>query len=148
MACNYEWKGNIAFNVKSWKNFVKNSCNASSADVVDYNFRIYDPISDTERVVPAPSELTGYNVARVKHGRFCDITPSKLDQSDNSRFITHYCCYASINGTTGRVVGRALNNAHANGGLAYTSTGYASSNSFTFNGARLAFRGDIVEVDE
>lgn len=148
VACNYEWKGNIAFNVKSWKSFVKNSCNASSADVIDYKFRIYDPISDTERVVPAPSALTGYNVARVKHGRFCDITPSKLDPSDNSRFITHYCCYASINGSTGRVVGRAHYDAYAYGGLAFSHTYYASSGSNTYGGARLAFRGDIVEVDE
>lgn len=148
VACNYEWKGNIAFNVKSWKNFVKNSCNASSADVVDYNFRIYDPISDTERVVPEPSALTGYNVARVKHGRFCDTTPSKLDPSDNSRFITHYCCYASINGSTGRVVGRADNNAYAYGGLACSHSNYASSLSNSSHGARLAFRGDIVDVAE
>ena len=148
VACNYEWKGNIAFNVKSWKNFKKNSCNAASGDAVDYKFHIYNALTDTERVVQCPSQGSGCNVARVKHGRFCDITPSKMDTSDSSRFITYYCCYASINGTTGRVVGRACSNASANGGLAFTYTSYASSGSYTYSGARLAFRGDIVEVDE
>ena len=148
VACNYEWKGNIAFNVKSWKNFKKNSCNAASGDAVDYKFHIYNALTDTERVVQCPSQGSGCNVARVKHGRFCDITPSKMDTSDSSRFITHYCCYASINGTTGRVVGRANFSAGASGGLAYTGTNNASSYSNTVNGARLAFRGDIVEVDE
>ena len=148
VACNYEWKGNIAFNVKSWKNFKKNSCNAASGDAVDYKFHIYNALTDTERVVQCPSQGSGCNVARVKHGRFCDITPSKMDTSDSSRFITHYCCYASINGTTGRVVGRASSNASANGGLACTYSHHASSVSNTVYGARLAFRGDIVEVDE
>ena len=148
VACNYEWKGNIAFNVKSWKNFKKNSCNAASGDAVDYKFHIYNALTDTERVVQCPSQGSGCNVARVKHGRFCDITPSKMDTSDSSRFITHYCCYASINGTTGRVVGRASNGASAGGGLACAGTLLASSNSYTNDGARLAFRGDIVEVDE
>ena len=148
VACNYEWKGNIAFNVKSWKNFKKNSCNAASGDAVDYKFHVYNALTDTERVVQCPSQGSGCNVARVKHGRFCDITPSKMDTSDSSRFITYYCCYASINGTTGRVVGRANYNANASGGLVYTSTNNASSYSSTSSGARLAFRGDIVEVDE
>ena len=148
VACNYEWKGNIAFNVKSWKNFKKNSCNAASGDAVDYKFHIYNALTDTERVVQCPSQGSGCNVARVKHGRFCDITPSKMDTSDSSRFITYYCCYASINGTTGRVVGRAYYNANAGGGLAYTSANSASSNSNANVGARLTFRGDIVEVDE
>ena len=148
VACNYEWKGNIAFNVKSWKNFKKNSCNAASGDAVDYKFHVYNALTDTERVVQCPSQGSGCNVARVKHGRFCDITPSKMDTSDSSRFITYYCCYASINGTTGRVVGRANVNAYAYGGLAYAGTSYASSYSSTHYGARLAFRGDIVEVDE
>ena len=148
IACNYEWTDNIAFNVKSWANFKKYGCVSTPDDRVDYKFHIYDPITGTERVVQAPSELTGYNVARVKHGRFCDITPSKLDPSDNSRFITYYCCYAYLAGSLGRVVGRASSNAYASGGLAYTSTYYASSYSNTYCGSRLAFRGDIVEVDE
>ncbi|MBQ7156899.1 MAG: hypothetical protein IJR86_03760, partial [Bacteroidaceae bacterium] len=148
IACNYEWTDNIAFNVKDWKTFKKNACVANGQDPVDYKFHIYDPISDTERVVSALSNATAYNVARVKHGRFCDITPSKLDTTDSSRYITYYCCYATLNSSSGRVVSRANNNAYANGGLACAHTHNASSYSSTNSGARLAFRGDIVEVAE
>ena len=148
IACNYEWVDNIAFNVKSWKDFKKAGCNPTSADRSDYKFHIYDPIEDTERVVAAPSDSSGYNVARVKHGRFCDITPSKFDTTDSSRYVTYYCCYATLNGSTGRVVSRAGNNAGAVGGLGCSFTGYASSNSYTHCGSRLAFRGVIVDVAE
>jgi hypothetical protein len=115
---------------------------------VNYKFHIYDPISGTERVVPAPSAGSTCNVARVKHGRFCDTVVSKFDQSDSSRFVTYYCCYASTNGSTGRVVGRADHSASAGGGLASASTAVASSYSHSYYGSRLAFRGEIVEVDE
>lgn len=148
IACNYEWTDNIAFNVKSWANFKKYGCVSTSDDRADYKFHIYDPITGTERVVQAPSDLSTYNVARVKHGRYCDITPSKLDPSDNSMYITYYCCYATLSGSIGRVVGRASYNASAYGGLACAYTSNASSGSNTHSGARLAFRGEIVEVDE
>lgn len=39
-----------------------------------------------------------------------------------------------------RVVGRSSNNANAYGGVVYASAVYASSNSYTFNGSRLAFK--------
>ena len=148
IACNYEWMDNVAFNVKTWADFKKAACVATGQDSVNYKFHIYDPISGTERVVSAPSAGSGCNVARVKHGRFCDTIVSKFDQSDSSRFVTYYCCYASTNGSTGRVVGRAGSVAYANGGLAYAYTSYASSSSYSNFGSRLAFRGEIVEVDE
>lgn len=148
IACNYEWMDNVAFNVKTWADFKKAACVATNQDSVNYKFHIYDPISGTERVVPAPSAGSGCNVARMKHGRFCDTVVSKFDQSDSSRFVTYYCCYASTNGSSGRVVGRAGDNAGAGGGLACAGTGVASSVSYAFYGSRLAFRGEIVEVDE
>lgn len=148
IACNYEWMDNIAFNVQSWLSFKKSACNPVSGDKVDYKFHIYDPISKTDREVSAPSQGSGYNVARVKNGRFCDTTVSKFDMSDNSKFITYYACYATTVGSTGRVVGRANNYASAYGGLAYAFTNYASSYSSASVGSRLAFRGEIVEVAE
>ena len=138
IACNFEWMTNVALNVRSWKNFVKNACVATSDDATDYTLHIYDPISDTERTVKTPNgTYSGYNVARVKNGRFCDTIVSKFDTNDNSRFITYYCCYATINSSTGRVVGRASYNANVSGGLAYANTNNASSNSNTNNGSRL-----------
>ena len=146
IACNYEWMDNIAFNVQSWRNFKKAGCLAASGDSVDYKFRIYDPVNNEERAVQSVSGT--YNVARVKHGRMCDTLPSKLDSSDNSRFVTYYCAQATLTGSTGRVVCRAYNNAIANGGLACTSAIFVSSFSSASYGSRLAFRGDIVEVAE
>lgn len=46
-----------------------------------------------------------------------------------------YLCIAEE--SYGRVVGRASNNANANGGLGYSNTNNASSNSNTNNGSRL-----------
>ena len=40
----------------------------------------------------------------------------------------------------GRVLGRSNNNANASAGVAYSNTNYASSNSYTNNGARLCFK--------
>jgi len=148
IACWYEWEDNVALNISSWEYFKKNACVAASADRVDYKFRIYDPISGSERVVKAANVNSGYNVARIKLGRFCDTVVSKFDPSDNSRFVTYFCCYAAVVGSTGRVVGRASYSANVYGGLACASTGSASSYSSTYSGSRLAFRGEIVEVDE
>ena len=50
-----------------------------------------------------------------------------------------------------RCVGRANNNANANGGLVYANANNAASNSNTNNGARLAFSGALTndaEIDK
>lgn len=148
IACWYEWEDNIALNVSSWEYFKKNACVAASADRVDYKFRIYDPISGSERVVKAANVNSGYNVARIKLGRFCDTVVSKFDPSDSSLFVTYFCCYATVVGSTGRVVGRAYDYASVYGGLACANSSSVSSHSSTSYGSRLAFRGDIVEVAE
>lgn len=43
---------------------------------------------------------------------------------------------------TCRVVGRANNNANANGGLVYANAFNASSNSYAYSGSRLAFKNE------
>lgn len=146
IACWSEWMDNIAFNVDSWAGFKKAKCLGTSQDKVNYHFTVYDPVTDTERKIRSVSG--NYNIARLKHGRRCDTTPIKLDTSDNSKFITYYCASANLVGSTGRVVLRASFSAYVNGGLACTYTHHASSGSYTGVGSRLAFRGDIVEVDE
>ena len=146
IAHNWEWMDNIAWNAKSWKSFYKAKCVATNEDTADMKFRIYDPLSDTERAVQSVGGT--YNVARVRHGRLCDLVPSKLDSSDNTRFVTHYCAQATLTTGTGRVVGRASSNANVSGGLAFTYANNVSSFSNTSYGSRLAFRGEIVEVAE
>ncbi|MBO4549170.1 MAG: hypothetical protein J5733_00435, partial [Bacteroidaceae bacterium] len=146
IACLYEWMDNVAWNVKSWLSFKKARGAATAQDTVENMFSVYDPITGTERKVRSTSGT--YNIARLKHGRFCDIAPTKLDTSDNSRFVTYYCAQGALAAGTGRVVSRASGNAYASGGLAYASTYFVSSSSNTVGGSRLAFRGDIVEVSE
>lgn len=144
ISCNFEWMDNIAFNVKSYADFIKQRSVESSQDPVDYKFHIYDPITKTERIVATPGSVSGNNIARVRNGRLCETTISAAD-SDTSKFITYYCAYASCNGSKGRVVGRAGYNGNVSGGLAYAYTVSASSNSSSSVGGRLAFRGEIVE---
>ena len=146
IACWYEWMDNVAFNVKSWLDFKKARCVATNQDSVNYMFETYDPISNTGRKIRSTSGQS--NIARVKHGRLCDTIPVKLDTTDNSRFVTYYCAQGYLVGSTGRVVGRAGYNANAYGGLAFAYTHGASSDSYTYSGSRLAFRGEIVEVAE
>lgn len=45
-----------------------------------------------------------------------------------------------------RVVGRAYNNAYANGGLVYANASYVSTSSYTYDGSRLAFKSKELAV--
>lgn len=142
MACTYEWMDMVAVNVQSYEMFMKNRCSGVSADPVNAVWHIYDPIRHTERTVQGIT-TSGYCVARVKHGRHCDIIASKMS-SDNSQWAANYCDGQWYSGSTGRVVGRAYNNSNASGGVAYAYSDHASSVSFSSIGSRLAFRGKIV----
>ena len=142
MACTTEWMDNVAVNVRSYKNFMRNFGSGVSGDPTDAVWHIYDPISDTERTVKGIN-ASGYCIGRVKHGRFCDIIPSKLT-NDNSRWNQNYCDVFYYTHSTGRVVCRSGNYANAYGGLVYSNAGSASSSSSTYIGTRLAFRGEIV----
>jgi hypothetical protein len=142
MACTTEWMDNVAVNVRSYKNFMRNFGSGVSGDPTDAVWHIYDPISDTERTVKGIT-ASDYCIGRVKHGRFCDIIPSKLT-NDNSRWNQNYCDRFYYTHSTGRVVCRSNSDANAIGGLVYSSAYSASSSSHTGVGTRLAFRGEIV----
>ena len=144
MACTAEWMDNVAVNVRSYANFKKNFGSGVSGDPTDAVWHIYDPISGTERTAKGIN-ASGYCIGRVKHGRFCDIIPSKLT-SDNSRWNQNYCDIFYYTHSTGRVVYRSVSNASAYGGLVFSNALHVSSFSFTYIGTRLAFRGEI-ELD-
>ena len=146
VGCDSEWMDYIAGNVKSYTEFYKNRCVETSDDPVDYVFHIYDPIKKTERMVQ--SVTSGGNcVVRVVHGAKCDILPSKVHQTDTSKYTTHYAAGLWFPGSRGRCVLRSGNYSNANSGLAYANAHYASSLSYTYYGGRLAFRGKFVIVD-
>ena len=107
VACNYEWMDNVAYNVQSFAGFKANKRLPGPKDKGNYRYHIFDPVTKKERVIQGLSqEYSGYCVARVKFGRYCDIVASRVSY-DNSKFNQHYSDQQSCNGATGRVVGRS-----------------------------------------
>lgn len=139
MGCTYEWMDNIAVNVSSYNDFLLAHCEQGSY-TVNHKWHIYNPLTGTERVVQGVN-FTGAEIARVRHGRFCDIIASK--SYSDSNYATYYADQQTYATTSGRVVGRASSSSYASGGLAYAYANYASSGSVGSNGSRLAFRGEI-----
>ena len=145
VGCDSEWMDYIAGNVQSYETFYKNRCVETNDDPIDYKFHIYDPVKKTERVVQSVNS-NGNCVVRVVHGAKCDILPSKVHQTDTSKYTTHYAAGLWFPGSRGRCVLRSGYSSVANSGLAYANANYASSYSYTFYGGRLAFRGKFVIV--
>lgn len=139
--CKSEFMDNVAVNVVSWESYVKNKAIAIVNDPVDAKWHIYDPITKTERVVQGIMD-NGYNITRTKHGRYCDMVPSKCS-TDNKTFATNYCDQFNYGNSQCRVVARSDNGAHVRGGLACAYAILASSSSYTYFAVRLAFRGTI-----
>jgi len=135
------WMDNVAVNVASYAAYRRNKCNVPSGSSVDNIWRIYDPIHKTERAVRGVAGST--EIARVRWGRYCDVVPSKL--VDNSNYNTYYCDQQEYSASTGLVVSRGGGSTSASGGLVYVSPSRASSVANGGSGARLAFRGVIVE---
>ena len=146
VGCDSEWMDYIAGNVKSYTEFYKNRCVETSGDPVYYVFHIYDPVKKTERTVQSMNS-NGNCVVRVVHGAKCDILPSKVHQTDTSRYTTHYATGLWFPGSRSRCVLRSGYNSYANSGLAYANANNASSVSYTYYGGRLAFRRKFVIVD-
>ena len=145
MACTGEWMDNVAINVPSFAQFLKDKCTELSSYPLDAVWHIYDPANKTERTVQGITD-TGYCIGRVRHGRYCDVIASKLT-SDNSIWASNYCDANYYSNSRGRVPYRSYFNAYAYGGLVFAYAYYASSNSNTNIGSRLAFRGAI-EIEE
>jgi hypothetical protein len=142
VACTYEWMDNVAVNVPSWTQYLKDKGVQSTSYPINAVWHIYDPLNKTERTVQGINE-SGYCISRTKHGRYCDVIASKLT-SDNSSWAKNYCDVQYYTKDRCRVVGRANNNANAYGGIVYAYASGVSSNSGSSYGARSAFRGEIV----
>ena len=140
--CTWEFMDNVAINVPSYAQALKDKMSDQVSNYpIDAKWHIFDPITKTERIVQGIT-TSGYAIARTKHGRFCDVIASKCS-ADNSVYATNYCDGNFYAASRCRVVGRSSSNSHAFGGLVFASAGYSSSDSFTFIGSRLAFRGKI-----
>lgn len=140
--CTWEFMDNIAVNVPTYAQALKDKMSDQITSYpIDAKWHIYDPIKKTERVVQGIT-TSGYCIARVKHGRFCDVIASKCS-SDNSLWAKNYTDGQWYSASRCRVVGRSYNASNAYGGLVFAYTYSASSDSYSNNGSRLAFRGKI-----
>ena len=146
VACMWELMDYIAVNVNTFKSWKAAHRPASGDLPIDDKVHIYEPDSDSERVLPWVNS-SGKEIARLYHGKHCDVIASSVN-SDTSAFST---CYAALQWYTrdkGRCVGRASDSAFAGGGLVYASAGNASSYSSADGGVRLAFDGELENESE
>ncbi|MGM9694216.1 MAG: hypothetical protein ACI3YC_04335 [Alloprevotella sp.] len=142
--CTTEFMEGIVLNAPSYVQAKKNKMDTTINNYpIDGIWHIYDPVTNTERGVQSVTTNSGCCIARVRHGRFCDLVPSAMNASDNSVFSTYYCDSYSYSGTKCRAVLRSGYSAHAAGGLSFAGTYYPFSFAHAGFGARLAFKGAI-----
>ena len=148
VGCDSEWMDYIAFNVPTYETFYKAKCvDTDSSYPSDYIAHIYDPVKKTERTVKSVDSSNANCVVRLVHGAKCDVLPSRVHNADTSKYVTHYAAGYWINSGKGRCVLRSGYHSYACSGLAFASANNASSNSSTYCGARLAFRGKFVIIE-
>ena len=152
VACNWEVMDNIGCNIKSFASWKANKRTDNGADdVVDGIYHIYDMHTDSERTVQGlMSQAQGWpgnDMARVRHGRYCDTLTSSLN-SDTSKWSTNYACGSYMAHSKGRCVGRAGSYADSYGGLVCSNALNASSNSYAGYGVRLAFDGVLANESD
>ena len=147
IACNWEFMDNVGVNIPTFAQWKKDRrVDNIVAYPIDAKWHIYDPVTKTERVVQG---ITNSNtcIARLKHGRYCDIIPSSCN-SDGSKFNKCYAAGNYYTASRGRVVGRASSSAHAYGGCVYAVAGSGSAYSNTYFGGRLSFCGKFENENE
>ncbi len=147
VGCNWEIMDHIAANVTSFTSFKKNKRVGIPTDPINAVYHIRDPFTIEERTIQGQSTNSGYCVARVKFGRFCDVIASRFS-TDNSKWNKNYSDGQWYTADRGRCVGRSGLSAHSHGGLVYSYAVYASSYSYTHFGSRLAFSGNYEIIEE
>lgn len=147
IGCTWEVMDNVTINAASFADYLKqHGVGVTTSDPIDDVWHIYDPITKTERTVKGMTSGGGNCIARVKHGRFCDVIPAKTT-TDTSQYAANYTDGFWYSRERCRVVGRSNGIASASGGLVFAYASYASSGSHSKCGSRLAFRGEI-EISE
>ena len=147
VGCNSEWQDNVAVNVSSFVEMRRQKYAEVAAFPIDAKWHIYNPLTKTERVVQGITDTNGMCVARVKHGRYCDMIASRCT-TDTSKYNENYSDGHWYTAGRSRVPLRSCSHANAYGGLAYSYAHYAGAHSYSFFGVRLTFRGECVFDDE
>ena len=137
-----EWMWGVAMNVTSWAAYKKNKSVVPSGSVADGIWRILMP-DGSERAVQ--SIAASGNIMRMRHGRYCDMVPSKV--ITNNSYNTFYCDSWTYSGSTGRCFLRSGVSTSASYGFVYSSASGDAANTNSYYGSRLAFRGEFEFAD-
>ena len=141
-----EWMDNVALNIPSYDAFYKNRSVAPTGSPVNAVWHIKMPDGSERTVQGITDSGDNQEIARMKHGRFCDVIPSKC--VTNSSMNTYYCDAQWYSASGGRCVLRSSSFSSASGGFVYCAANCDASNSYAGNGSRLAFRGAIEFVEQ
>ena len=136
-----EWMDNVAINVPTYEAFYKNRCIAPTGSPVDAVWHIRMPDGTEREVQGITNSGDNQEIARMRHGRYCDVIPSKC--VTNANMNTYYSDAQWYSGASGRCVLRSGDGTGAGVGIVFVSANYGSSNSSTVSGSRLAFRGAV-----
>lgn len=143
LGCWSEWMDNVVFNAPSFKQAILDKCSDGITSYpTDYKWHIYSPTDNTERVVKSCTQ--GGCIIRVRFGRFCDIIASKT--ISDTTYSQGYCDLYEVNASRCRALARSVSGGGAYGGMSYAGAAYSFAYSFTYFGARSAFRGAIREI--
>ena len=105
-------------------------------------WRIWMP--DGSTIMIKGTTNSGNWITAVAHGRLMAVVPVG---SMNGSSSTYYSDIYWISTATVRVVYRGCSSATAYGGVSYAYTDSDASNSYTYVGSRLAFRGRLVKAE-
>lgn len=145
VGCIWEVMDCVGVNISDFKSWRKNKRPAEGA--ANGKWHIYNPFTQTERVVQGLTSGGGQNIARLKHGRHCDYIPASVS-TDTSQYSKSFSAGWWITNSGGRCVGRSGHNASASGGLVCAGASNASSYSSTNSAVRLAFFGRLLNESE
>ncbi len=147
-SCAYQVSYNVGFNISSFVAWKKDHYSASyMSDATKYkaplSMCVYNPIAKKERIVQGINAGSYNNMARVKHGRYCDIIASVVT-SDTSVYATYYtdACAAGYNATNPGAytfLYGGINNGYS--GIAHNRSTQHTVGAETFS--RLSFRGNL-----
>lgn len=140
-----EWMDNVALNIPSYDAFYKNRSVAPTGSPVDAVWHIKMPDGSERTVQGITNSGDNQEIARMKHGRFCDVIPSKC--VTNASMNTYYCDAQWYTASGGRCVLRSGYSSYSNYGFVFCNAYYDASRSYTYVGSRLAFRGAIEFVE-
>lgn len=123
------------------ENWWGNKCEWIDNVVVDNRLWKITEDDGSVRQVQASTE-SGY-ITKVAVGEHLDMVPTAVGGSNT----TGLCDYYLQSSATARVVSRSNAYTGSYGGVAYAFANYDASDTSTYIGSRLAFRGEIVEAD-